>query len=188
MKRRNLWYSLCGALLIALVCGGVLFVPVGAKYIKQTNKLVNTFAPADSTPPQIEETFENNVKKDVAVSVGNTGYPVYVRVEVVVSWKNEAEGLVYFQAPVEGEDYTLVRGDSQKWVEEKTDGKHTYYYYTQPVNSGETTDILIKTCEQIGEAPEGYILSVNIVAQILRADEYPTYRDAWGLQSSAEGD
>lgn len=191
MKQSRPWFVLYYLLLLALVCGAVLSAPASAKYIKRTEALTNVFAPGEPVPPTIEEEFENNVKENVSVNVGETGYPVYVRVKVVITWKNE-DGMVCYQLPEENKDYTIdynLLGDNPAsdgigWVYDENDG---FYYYTGLVQSKGSTGVLITVCQLENDAtpPEGYFLSVDIIAQTIQAsagadDKGDTdYKRAW---------
>lgn len=215
MKRNRSGISrvskLLTTLLILLLLASLAAVPMYAKYIKQTNEIKNTFSHVDTSGPEIEEKFENNIKENVYVSVGETKYPVYVRATIVITWKKEVEVTDEDGNPVIGEDgepmkdYIVysVLPDSEKdykltlkltengWVYNEADG---FYYYTQPVESKGTTGVLIERCEQRTpfNPPEGYFLSVEIIAQTVQAvgstdddDEYLAYQDAWNIDDIA---
>ena len=183
------------ALLFVCVIVSTVAVPLYARYVKKTDEIKNTFSHVDTTGPTIEEEFDKKVKENVKVSVGDTDYPVYVRVAIVLTWKKtievdgKEETLVYFEKPVENVDYTMTLNEDGGWVK-----IGDYYYYTKPVASGKETTVLIKTCTQDKEGPEeGYTLSVDIIAQTVQAVGYtddtstPAYQDAWGI-SQAWGD
>ncbi len=146
----------------------------------------NQFSASQSVTPEILETFDHTTKSNVAVKVGDTGYAVYVRAAVVVTWKKGNE--VLGTKPVEGVDYTLDPGNA-KW-ELKSDG---YYYYSDPVASGDTTELLIKSLSVCGPAPEeGFTLSVEIIAQTIQAEgetdgdeRVLAVTDAWGYTPAA---
>ena len=167
-----------------------------AAYMKRTANVKNTFIPAKSITPEVKEHFDGKEKTDVRFYVGNTGYPVYVRASIVVTWKRDDSDAsvgdqddVYYLKPVEGwldegdpdtEDDDVYYGDylmdlnlsADGWVKEKSevDGLY-YYYYVLPVESGGETGILINKCVQINpeNAPLGYILSVDIIVQTVQA-------------------
>ena len=188
MKRksiRRLWQILLSVALVVVIA---VAVPVYARYIKKTDMVTNTFSPADTSDPVIEEEFDKETKTDVRVSVGELKYPVYVRVSIVVTWK-DSKGIVFYQKPSDVTDYQLELV-LEDWDFNKEDG---YYYYKYPVPSNGTTSILIKSCTQRpgAKAPDGYTLSVEIIAQTVQAvgftdgdgsnpdTEIPAYQDAW---------
>lgn len=172
------------SVLIVIVAIAVIVVSVYAKYLKNSNKVENTFAPAVSDIPEIQEQFEDRkVKKDVKIKVPDKGYPVYVRATIVVNWqeKGNENGAFYFDSPKDT-DYSLSIGD--KWMYNPSD---KYYYYLEPVPSNGVTDVLIKECKPEVTPPEGYALSVNIVTQTVQAvghtddDKFTAVFDAWGV-------
>ena len=163
-------------LLITLSAGAVW------AYLKLTSEPVtNTFSPDKDMNPTIEEDFQDNIKSDVLVNVGDTGYSVYVRAAVVVTWA-KADGTVYATAPVAGTDYTL-NWNGTDWFR-ASDG---FYYHKVPVDSKGKTAKLIHSCTPVaGKAPDGgYTLHVKIVAQTIQAlgatdyDGTPAVEDAW---------
>lgn len=123
---------------------------------------------------EVEEDFRDGVKKDV--SIKNTGnIPAFIRVRLVFTWK-DADGSVYGTAPQAG-DYTLEINEAG-W---KTDA-NGYYYCTQPVAAGELTPILIKSCKpNDGRNPEGYALSVEILADAIQSEPVSAVEEAWGV-------
>lgn len=207
MKRNRSGISrvskLLTTLLILLLLASLAAVPMYAKYIKQTNEIKNTFSHVDTSGPEIEEKFEKNIKEDVYVSVGETKYPVYVRAAIVITWKKEVEVtdedgntvkdyIVYSVLPDPETDYvlTLNLAENNGWIYNESDG---FYYYTQPVESKGKTGVLIEKCVQADpfNPPEGYFLSVEIIAQTVQAvgstddDKFLAYQDAWGIDDIA---
>lgn len=153
----------------------------------------NSFAPDDNLNPTITETFKENdykLKQNVAVSVGDTGYAVYVRAAIVVNWKNAEDGNVLGQAPVPDEDYTLTLNETDWFY------KDGFYYHKAMVNTGDTTAPLITSCKlKEGITPPvdttvtpnvKYDLNVEIIAQTIQAlgttdaGNTPAVTDAWG--------
>ncbi len=151
----------------------------------------NTFSAAQDPEATITESFKDDVKSNVAVKVGKTGYSVYVRAAIVVTWKNAENGDVLATKPVAGVDYTIYlniedgEGEPEPWFLH-TDG---FYYHKAAVPSEGTTANLIISCEPIaGKAPAGYGLNVEIVAQTIQSagttdtGDTPAVTDAWGVQ------
>ena len=158
-------YALSIALLLLSVCTTGVFA-----YLKlSTGKTDNSFNSAQSVNPIIIETFVENTKKEVKVNVGDTryseddtGYSVYVRAAVVVTWR-DSSGNVYVMPPQEGVDYSISYG--KQWT--KNDD---YWYYNSVVVSGKETDCLITECKPLKKAPvEGYTLNVKVVAQTIQS-------------------
>ncbi len=176
MKRRRLLYLAIGiAAALALTVTSVL-----ALYKKQTDTVENTFTAAVSADPVITEKFSGSLKENVCIRIPDKGYPVYVRCAVVVSWK-DANGDLHSEIPVSDMDYSLVTGDDWSM---KADG---FYYYSAPLQTGETTPLIVK-CEPLATPPApDYQLSVEIISQTIQAvgssdgTGLPAHLDGWGL-------
>ncbi len=158
---------LCLLLTIVFAAGGTL-----AYIYVSTAAVQNTFTPP-SPSASIPEEIDNGVKKNVAVT--NTGdYSAYIRAKVVVTWENSStdDGDVYAKAPVLGTDYSMelnlgTAGTANSWFL----GADGFYYYTSPVQAGNTTALLIKEAAQLKDAPEkGYTLHIEIIAQTIQAE------------------
>ena len=180
--KRYVTLTIIVLLLVASVATVVL-----AAYIKKTADVKNTFTPAVSVTPEVDESFDNHKeKKDVSIYVGDTGYPVYVRAQIIITWKDE-NGIVFFSEPKleEGEYFIDLNLAADGWVK----GADGYYYYTKKVESGENTGILINSARQLKTPYDGYMLSIEIIAQTVQAvgttdeDEKDAWKDAWGDQN-----
>lgn len=175
------------AMLVSLIALLVVFVGSTIAYLfMQTDSITNTFTPT-STEITIVENNEGKVKKDVTIQ--NTGkIKAYIRATVVVTWKDDS-GNVYGKAPVENTDYTV------EWMPKDSDGNTDwvkgsdgFYYYTQPVESGASTGVLLTACKPVeGKAPEGYDLSVEILAQAIQAEPTSAVTDAWKVSVDEYG-
>ncbi len=173
IKHKVLLLSLVLALLIT--AGTTI-----AFLIKETQPVANKFEPT-KVDCLVDEDFnqDKTVKSNVQVTCPDTicNVPAFVRAKVVVSWKNSA-GDVYSVSPVTGftgndavkNDYTISYG-TENWVK----GNDGFYYYTKALIPGDeekdNTTNLINTCAVNGDkAPEGYSLSVEIIADAIQAD------------------
>ena len=175
------------ALLIVFAVIILISASVFAAFLRKTDNVKNTFSPAVSQLPEVQEVFTDNVKKDVKISVGQTNYPVYVRVALMFNWqeKDNKNGAIHFGELKDGTDYTLDINDAD-WMY-----KDGYYYYKYPVKSDGVTNTLIKKSEPIGSnTPDGYALSVNILVQTVQAvghtdvdsaTSVTALKDAWGV-------
>ena len=175
----------------ALVLLAVLGLSIGgvvAYLSTYTASVENTFTKDTSTDPSVVETFENNVKTDVKVDVGDPGYAVYVRAAVVVTWKSSKDGNVLGKAPVAGTDYTIEFGDDWKYY-------NGFYYYKTAVNADETNNLIVSCTPADGKTPEGYSLNVEIIAQTIQAlgqtdgnsdgtGVEDAVKNAWGIEKS----
>ena len=174
--------------ILLCVCAAVLLLAgtvtgVYARYVRYAGEVKNSFDSAVSVNPTVSDGARN-----VSIAVGDTDYPVYVRAEIIVTWKN-ADGVVHFTQPGEGSDYSLALNMAD-WTE-----NGDYYYCKKPVESNGSTDILIQSCTQLTGAtpPEGFFLNVETIAQTVQAvgytdgdgvnpaTEIDAYKDAWGL-------
>lgn len=201
MKRENKMITRFMPLLIILVVLMVAIVSLlNAYYIKNSNDVTNNFIPAVPVNPTVEEAFDGTKKENVYFKVGDTGYPVYVRAKIVITWKNE-DGVVYFKPPKKGADYDYtIDLNLNDW----TEGSDGYYYYKEKVESNGQTSYLINKCVQLNSAvppAEGYSLSVELIVQTIQAigntddsSNNPAWKDAtwedtgWVDSSSDDSD
>ena len=152
-----------------------------------TGSVVNVFTPSHVSCAVVnngtEKVFgelEANEISDVAIkNTGNT--PAYIRAAIIVTWK-KADGTVYAQKPELGTNYSITRGgNASNWVP-ASDG---YYYCPTVVNFGESTPPLMTSAAQIGAAPEGYTLSIEIVASAIQATPSSVVVQQWSSGVSA---
>ena len=179
----------------ALTALCLITMTVAAKYIKASNVLSGAFIPSPYGAPSVAETVITDpldgfkYKTDVAVQADDTDYAVYVRLALIISWKDSA-GDVYGEQPFSGTDYTLVY-NTDDWLYDSVSG---YYYCTSPVESGALSPAFMDADEgqmlkQIKTGPEGYTLNVEILAQTVQAvgttdagtPIEPAIYDAWGI-------
>ena len=165
---------------ICLILAAMLLVTaaVGATVaflVDETPSVENAFYPTFVTC-QVQESFDANANVKKNVYVQNTGDVfAYIRVAVVVTWVDAQSGNTYGGAPVAGTDYTVTTG--QEGWERGADG---YYYCNAPVAAGDKTPILIDSIAPVeGRAPEGYVLSVQIVASAIQAEPADAVLAAW---------
>lgn len=160
--------------MIAGVVGGTV-----AYLVADTEPLTNNFDLAEVSC-RVEEKFKNQIKENVKIQ--NTGdIPAYIRAKVVVTWKDE-DGNVYGQAPIEETDYTIQFNEGV-W---KREGD--YWYYDEPVapvtENNCYTPVLINRCSSSGTEPEGYHLSVEILAEAIQSEPTKAIQEAWGYTPS----
>ena len=170
-------------LLVSLLL--VLGVAIGgtvAFLSTRTDSKVNTFTPSEVTC-KVTEIFENNVKSRVAVQ--NTGdTTAFIRAAINVTWMKDADTYdaadqtVSAKIPVEGKDYSITFAENTNWIK----GADGYYYYQLPVDPKGSTEVLIDECKLLdgASAPDGYHLSVEIVASAIQAAPEAAVKAAWG--------
>ena len=156
-------------LILGAVVGGTL-----AYLAARTDAIVNTFNPA-KVDITVDENFNGKTKENVKIT--NTGdTDVYIRATYVVTWKDAAEN-VYPEQPQPGVDYTISLNLEQGWF-----CYNGYYYYTAPVAPHASTGVLIDLCTPVaGRAPEGYTLSVNVLASAIQSVPAEAVGQAWGV-------
>lgn len=185
MNKRKIAYIVLAVFLLVLIASGSAYA-----YLKWNGGVNNTFTYESSVDPVIYESFDNSEKKDVSINVGATEYSVYVRAAIVATWM-DSTGQVLAKDPVPDIDYTLDLNLSDGGWFRGDDG---YYYYSSPVASGDSTDVLINLCKPITDAPEsGYSLNVDVIAQTIQAagttdsGDVPMVTEAWNVAVASDG-
>lgn len=175
-------------LLVSLVL--VLGVAVGgtvAFLSTRTDSKENTFTPSKVTC-EVTETFNNNVKSNVAVK--NTGdTTAFIRAAINVTWmsnKDAVDQTVSSKVPVKNTDYSIQLADNTNWIQ----GADGYYYYQLPVGPQDSTEVLIEECklQENASVPDGYHLSVEIVASAIQSVPEAAVKAAWGENFSINAD
>ncbi len=158
--------------ILAVSVGGVL-----AWLATSSKDVTNTFAPGD-TKIEIEEKFENNVKSDVKV-INKGNIPVYIRANLVFTWKDSAGNIIEKPA-----DATLtVDYGNGDWVK----GSDGFWYYTKPVAvKGSTTNIINKATIEFPEG-KGYKMDLEVMAQSIQAEPKDAVEGAWGVTVNSDG-
>jgi len=166
-------------LLVSLLL--VLGVAVGgtvAFLSTRTDRKVNTFTPSEVTC-EVTETFNNNVKSQVAVK--NTGdTTAFIRAAINVTWmsnQDAANQTVSAKVPVKDTDYSITFAKNTNWIQ----GADGYYYYQLPVDPQGSTEVLIEECklQENASVPDGYHLSVEIVASAIQSAPYSVVQSMW---------
>lgn len=182
MKNTRNIKSLTVLIAFLLVMGACVGTTL-AYLIDKTDSVVNTFNPTEVSTEVKEDPFNHEVKTNVKVA--NTGtIDAYIRATVVVTWKNEENGQVLGQLPVENTDYEMTWWNSKSedtlpddsWIK-GTDG---FYYHKSPVGAGSSTSVLFTDCAPVAnKIPEGYNLNVEIIAQSIQAEPSSVVTDVW---------
>ena len=163
-------------LLVSLVLIAAIAVGSTVAFIAtSTEPITNIFNPANVTI-DIDEKFENGVKTDVKVkNTGNTD--AFIRAKIVVTWK-DTNGNVSATKPELGTDYTMTLNEAD-WFQ-GTDG---FYYCTKSVAPNGSTPALITECKKADGVtpPDGYDLSVEIIASGIQSTPDGAVTEAWGM-------
>ncbi len=110
-------------------------------------------------------------EKDGAYTVTNQGnISAYIRVAVVANWTRD--GKVYGLDPITAEDYRITAAEGWTLL-------NGYYYYTQPVEPGAAALPLVVSA--VGEAPEGCVFSVRVLAEAIQSEPVSAAQEAWGF-------
>ncbi len=146
--------------------------------VDRTEPVVNNFNYATVSCKVNEESFDGKVKNNVTIE--NTGeVESYIRAKVVVTWVSEDGTKVTAAKPQENTDYTISYSNNQNW-QLCSDG---YWYYTLPVDIGESTKTLIESCSLSPNAviPDGFYLSVEIVGSAIQSTPVSAVTDKWNI-------
>lgn len=156
------------AAVIVLLAGAV--GGTWAFLVAQSEPVQNNFTYAHVSCT-IKEKFKNDVKSEVQIQ--NTGdIPAYIRARIVVTWKDK-DGNVSAAVPVKDTNYTIAFNETN-WVQ-----KGEYWYCKTAVAVDGETPALIEKCEKKGTAPEGYNLSVEILADAIQSEPANAVEEAW---------
>lgn len=158
---------------------GFMITGTGAFLLDASDPVTNTFQSSKITTT-VEETLEGDTKSNV--SIKNTGdTDAWIRAKVIITWQDE-RGNVYGSEPSAGKDYTIQWNIAEKadnepcWVE----GSDGFYYWTGQVAPEGSTGILIKECKyQKDRAPEGYALTVEIIASGIQSRPANVFDTEW---------
>ena len=188
INKRLAGLLVCVILILCATVGGTL-----AYVFIKPPAVGSTFAPARVSCAVVEN-FTNNVKTDVRVK--NTGdATAYIRVAVLTTWKYQDRNGVdhnHAQSPIPNVDYTIIYAENTNWLL----GVDGYWYYAYPVPCAKNaqaedvlTEILISQVKLLENAmaPDGYTLSVEIVASAIQAEPITAAAENWGLTVDQDG-
>ncbi len=181
-------------LLFGLVLFGSMAGAVYAYLSAISGPAGDTLFPAPETDPVIATSspVAESIADNLFVSVGDIGYPVYVRAAIVITWEDPS-GAVYGQLPAEGQDYaiSLNVGADGGWFL----GSDGFYYHKARVPSSGQSAPLIYSLTPLDNAatPQGYTLHVQLVSQSIQAigttdaNDIPAVQDAWKVVTIDRG-
>lgn len=156
------------AAVIVLLAGAV--GGTWAFLVAQSEPVQNNFTYAHVSC-KIDEKFDGTTKSDVKIQ--NTGdIPAYIRARIVVTWKDTSGNVS--AVPVKDSDYTITF-NGEKWTLQGD-----YWYCNTAVDATKFTPVLIKECKKTVTAPEGYDLSVEILADAIQSEPANAVKEAWG--------
>lgn len=165
--------------IIAILCSIISCVSL-AFLFTETNSIKNEFENAYvacqvlENGPDGKGEFDGQTKTNVRIK--NTGdVQSYIRAAVVVTWMSEDQSKVTANKPQVGSDYSIAYTSNSKWKK----GADGYWYYTIPVNVGDETTNLIESCVCNVIPPEGFYLSVEIVASSIQSTPDTVVKEQW---------
>lgn len=162
------------AAVIVLLAGAV--GGTWAFLVAQSEPVQNNFTYAH-VRCRIDETFDGTTKSNVQIQ--NTGdISAYIRARIVVTWK-DASGNVSAVVPVKDTDYTITFNETD-WTQQGD-----YWYCNTAVDATKFTPVLITECKKTGTAPDGYDLSVEILADAIQSEPASAVTEAWGYTPTA---
>lgn len=180
------------ALLILITVGTTL-----ALVFTDTKPVQNTFTPSRVSCAVVEGTNDpvehsnvdtGNVKE--AVKIKNTGdTDAFIRVAVVVNWMSADGTKVWAQKPTlaqtpdDTKGQYLIDFNTDDWKRSSTD---EYWYYSKPVAPDTLTPKLIETAYLMKDVtpPDGYYLSIEIVASAIQSTPEKVVFEQWGIPVS----
>lgn len=178
-KNRLRLQERAGVAVLSIVLIACIFVVGAVAYLQREAKLVNTFE-TGNVETEVLEDFDGTVKKNV--SLKNTGtVDSYLRAKILIYYEDN-EGNIIGEVPEEEKDYQMTWGGGTQWLK----SSNGYYYYVNPVKSGDQTSELIKECG--AEEKENRHLVVDILAEAIQAQPTTAVEDAWGSQVSVKAD
>lgn len=181
-RKRRFWRDRPVVLAISVLVLVLGIVGTTLAYLfDKADPITNTFTVAKAGIT-VDEKLENGVKNNVTIK--NTGdVDVYIRARVIVTWKDD-DGNVFPQTPVAGKDYDyeITYPTDTGWFEYEGN-----YYYLSSVAPNAPTGVLFTGCKPVeGKTPDGYHLSVEILADSIQAEPENAVQEAWGVKISAD--
>lgn len=176
LRKKQIILAVCIVVLSVLAIGSTMAI-----LSAESNSVTNTLQRADMSC-QVVEDFDGEVKSNVCVENTSTQDNIsgYIRVAVIASWQ-DVSGNVYGKQPIPGTDYIISYVDG--W--DNIDG---YYYWPEAVEAGGKTGILINSCSEVeGMAPEGYALTIDVVAEIIQSNPKSAVLEAWEYDPGKTG-
>lgn len=174
------------AVLVAAVGGTLAWLSATTAPIENTF----TFAEVDI---EINEAFNAAKTLKSNVSVQNVddedNIPVYIRVALVPTWQDDSGNIV--GVPASLIDLTISWDDNgaasstlaNDWIK-----IGDYYYYTKPVDVGNSTAVLIKSAEVADSAnAEAYHMDLQVVADAIQAEPDAAVESVWPVKVGADG-
>ena len=160
-------------LAVILLAGAVIGTTV-AYLTTNTDSITNTFEYAQVTC-KVEEKFDGTTKSNVQIK--NTGnIPAYIRATYVVNWLDRNGNIVPTPSGVTGYSVDYTGATSGKWI-----SMGGYYYYTEPVEPGQSTEGSLVGYTVTYPKDHEYTLQVEIIASAIQSQPASAVQEAWGV-------
>lgn len=194
--------AMAGAMVVTVAIAGTI------AWLVASSSLTNRFQVGEvepvvneeiTSPSDGEENWEYRKENVTVTNKGTASVPIYVRVSVSAYFRFE-DGSVEWRPVFDSSDDTALAGDYYAdWgnvqnIDGVDDAKNPsegcwikaadgYYYWSLPLDAGETTDFLIDSLE-MAHSPGTYEdkhLTVDITAEGIQADPARAAEEAWGV-------
>lgn len=177
--------------LLVLIVAVAIATPTIAYYIRAADEVSQDYTPGESTDPSFRLGEDTKEVKNVSIDVPDDGYPVYVRVAILVTWVRLDNGSVVFDPPVEGTGNNYILNvNKTDWLQ-----NGAFYYCKTPIEcdaANRSTPVLINSCTLISDVfkfdDTDCVLNVEIIVQTVQAigttddDQMSALEDAWGVK------
>ncbi len=119
---------------------------------------------------------------DSEYTVKNEGdYAAYIRAAATVNYVKDSGAIVYGQPPKKDTDYTIAFNQND-WVL----GSDGFFYHKAPVNADNFTTELVSDFQILTDnAPDGYEMKVQIIAEAIQSEPVSTVCNYWNVTVDA---
>ena len=115
------------------------------------------------------------------INCGDTD--AYVRAAIIVTWRDDSGNIYGKSQPAVDSDYSIGMNLDDWFM-----GEDGYYYCVEPVGVGLETEPLIMGFTDISsEAPEGYKLSLEVIAAAIQSYPQNAVTENWGIAVDEDG-
>lgn len=181
-KRQSLIIAVVMILCSIIAGTTIAFLFTNTEHIK--NIFTDAYVACD-----VQENFDGTVKSDVTIK--NTGeVQSYIRAQVVVTWMSDDGLKVTASKPIDDTDYVIIYADETNTATNWEKGSDGYWYYKLPVDVGKETEKLVERChlKEGVTVPEGFYLSVEIVASAIQSTPARAIMEQWNSGVSGVDD
>ncbi len=171
-KSKSKWISIIVSVALVVLVG----TETALSYLSDKTEPVKNNFVKGVVACEVLDTFDGVEKTDVSVkNTGNTS--AYVRAQIIINWRSDTNGVeIFARQPQKDVNYEIVFGEDL-WQF----GDDGFWYYTEPIEPDKATAIFIERVGLIGDAPEGYSLSVDIIASAIQSNPTSVVENEWGV-------